>query len=102
LARTPAGPRAVHGHRDPRDGRDAAARAADLEAAATPAEQTKKPNILVIWGDDIGIWNISCNSRGMMGYRTPIAENHHGAPGGVSGGHCAGPVSLLAFAIRRA
>ena len=33
--------------------------------------QTKKPHILVIWGDDIGIWNISHNNRGMMGYRTP-------------------------------
>src|SRR6478609_3771367 len=31
----------------------------------------KKPNILVIWGDDIGIWNLSCYSRGMMGYFTP-------------------------------
>ncbi|WP_444945213.1 arylsulfatase [Microbulbifer sp. VTAC004] len=31
----------------------------------------EKPNILVIWGDDIGIWNISFNSRGMMGYATP-------------------------------
>src|SRR5262249_60145372 len=31
----------------------------------------KKPNILVIWGDDIGTWNISHNSRGMMGYKTP-------------------------------
>jgi arylsulfatase len=30
-----------------------------------------KPNILVIWGDDIGIWNISHNNRGMMGYKTP-------------------------------
>jgi arylsulfatase len=30
----------------------------------------KKPNILVIWGDDIGTWNISHNSRGMMGYQT--------------------------------
>ena len=30
-----------------------------------------KPNILVIWGDDIGTWNISHNSRGMMGYTTP-------------------------------
>ena len=27
-----------------------------------------KPNILVIWGDDIGTWNISHNNRGMMGY----------------------------------
>jgi arylsulfatase len=32
---------------------------------------TKKPNILVLWGDDIGWWNISYNSRGQMGYRTP-------------------------------
>mgnify|MGYP001236465961 FL=1 len=31
----------------------------------------QKPNILVIWGDDIGTWNISHNNRGMMGYRTP-------------------------------
>src|SRR3954453_13680410 len=30
-----------------------------------------KPNILVIWGDDIGYWNLSGYSRGMMGYRTP-------------------------------
>jgi len=30
-----------------------------------------KPNILVIWGDDIGINNLSCYSHGMMGYRTP-------------------------------
>jgi len=31
----------------------------------------KKPNILILWGDDVGIWNISHFSRGMMGYRTP-------------------------------
>src|SRR5262249_19706143 len=31
----------------------------------------EKPNILVIWGDDIGITNLSCYSNGMMGYRTP-------------------------------
>jgi arylsulfatase A-like enzyme len=33
--------------------------------------QEKKPNILVIWGDDIGTWNISHNNRGMMHYKTP-------------------------------
>ena len=33
--------------------------------------ETKKPNILILWGDDIGWWNISYNSRGQMGYRTP-------------------------------
>jgi arylsulfatase len=31
----------------------------------------KQPNILILWGDDIGIWNISHFSRGMMGYQTP-------------------------------
>src|ERR1700750_146393 len=30
-----------------------------------------KPNILVIWGDDIGITNLSCYSDGLLGYRTP-------------------------------
>jgi arylsulfatase len=36
------------------------------------AEQTpRKPNILVIWGDDIGQSNLSAYSQGMMGYRTP-------------------------------
>jgi arylsulfatase len=30
-----------------------------------------KPNILVIWGDDIGQSNLSCYSHGLMGYRTP-------------------------------
>ena len=31
----------------------------------------KQPNILVIWGDDIGISNLSCYSHGLMGYQTP-------------------------------
>ncbi len=31
----------------------------------------KQPNILILWGDDIGTWNISHFSRGMMGYTTP-------------------------------
>ena len=38
---------------------------------ASAHAQDKKPNILVIWGDDIGTWNISHNNRGMMGYQTP-------------------------------
>ncbi|MBX7247341.1 MAG: sulfatase-like hydrolase/transferase, partial [Candidatus Sumerlaeaceae bacterium] len=42
--------------------------AASISYAQAPE---KKPNILVIWGDDIGTWNISHNSRGMMGYKTP-------------------------------
>ena len=36
------------------------------------AEQAqKKPNMLIIWGDDIGQSNVSAYSKGMMGYRTP-------------------------------
>ena len=30
-----------------------------------------RPNILVIWGDDIGNFNLSAYNRGMMGYETP-------------------------------
>jgi len=33
-----------------------------------------KPNILILQGDDIGWWNISYNSRGQMGYRTPSID----------------------------
>ena len=33
--------------------------------------ETKKPNILVIMGDDVGITNISAYSHGLMGYQTP-------------------------------
>ncbi len=47
------------------------AAAALFGALAAADAQTKKPNVLVIWGDDIGTWNISHNSRGMMGYQTP-------------------------------
>ncbi|MFY9991273.1 MAG: arylsulfatase [Rhodoplanes sp.] len=46
-----------------------------LKAAAQqpqqPQQSQQRPNILVIWGDDIGTWNISDNNRGMMGYQTP-------------------------------
>jgi len=35
------------------------------------ADKPKKPNILVIWGDDIGMTNLSYNSKGLMGYSTP-------------------------------
>ncbi len=40
-------------------------------AGATPAWAQDQPNILVIWGDDIGYWNISSYNLGMMGYETP-------------------------------
>jgi arylsulfatase len=39
------------------------------EVATMP--DADRPNILVIWGDDIGITNLSCYSDGLMGYRTP-------------------------------
>lgn len=32
---------------------------------------TKKPNVLIMWGDDIGQSNLSCYTKGLMGYRTP-------------------------------
>ncbi|MFT5883393.1 MAG: arylsulfatase A-like enzyme [Crocinitomicaceae bacterium] len=38
---------------------------------ASAAEKAKKPNILVIWGDDVGQSNISAYTKGMMGYTTP-------------------------------
>jgi arylsulfatase len=37
----------------------------------TSAFAQKKPNILVIWGDDIGVYNLSAYNLGGMGYRTP-------------------------------
>src|SRR6516165_4677757 len=33
--------------------------------------RSDKPNIVVIWGDDIGIANLSCYTHGLMGYQTP-------------------------------
>ena len=38
------------------------------------SQAADKPNILVIWGDDIGIWNISRYSMGQMGYQTPAID----------------------------
>jgi len=35
------------------------------------AQKKKKPNILIIWGDDIGQFNVSAYNLGMMGYNTP-------------------------------
>ena len=37
--------------------------------------QDKKPNILVIWGDDIGWSNLSCYEGGLMGYQTPNLDS---------------------------
>jgi arylsulfatase len=40
-------------------------------AAVQAQAATDKPNILVIWGDDIGQFNVSAYNMGMMGYKTP-------------------------------
>jgi arylsulfatase len=44
---------------------------AKAPAKAPAKTDAKKPNILILFGDDIGYWNISAYNRGMMGYRTP-------------------------------
>jgi arylsulfatase len=49
--------------------------AGSLLLGASSVMAAGKPNILVIWGDDIGTWNISHNNRGMMGYRTPNIDS---------------------------
>ncbi|MEL7139074.1 MAG: arylsulfatase [Pseudomonadota bacterium] len=45
--------------------------AIDLSATPVAAQTESQPNILVIWGDDIGQSNVSAYTMGMMGYRTP-------------------------------
>lgn len=64
------------------------------QVLAAPANQ-EPPNILVIWGDDIGIWNLSAYSHGGMGYRTPnidriakegaLFTDHYGQPSCTAG-----------------
>ncbi len=45
---------------------------AGLTFSVVPTQAAaQKPNILVIWGDDIGLDNISAYNLGIMGYRTP-------------------------------
>ena len=46
-----------------------------LGSPALAQEAAKKPNILVIWGDDIGQFNISAYNMGMMGYKTPNIDS---------------------------
>jgi len=63
---------------------------AALFGALAPARAgDKKPNIVVIWGDDIGMWNVGAYTHGMMG-RTPnidsivkdgiLFTDHYGQP----------------------
>lgn len=40
-------------------------------AVTAEAQDDQPPNFLMIWGDDIGVWNISAYNHGMMGYQTP-------------------------------
>ena len=46
-----------------------------LACLAGPAAAADKPNILVIWGDDIGGFNISAYNLGVMGYKTPNIDS---------------------------
>ena len=65
-----------------------------IAAPGTANAQEKKPNIVVIWGDDIGMWNVGIYTHGMMG-STPnidsIARNgalftdHYGQPSCTAG-----------------
>ncbi|MBD3585718.1 arylsulfatase [Salinimonas sp. HHU 13199] len=46
-----------------------------LSISQTVAQDDNQPNILVIWGDDVGMWNISAYHRGMMGGSTPNIDS---------------------------
>src|SRR5262249_10573684 len=62
--------------------------------APVHAQDAAKPNILVIWGDDIGTWNVGAYTHGMMG-RTPnidsiakqgiLFTDHYGQPSCTAG-----------------
>jgi arylsulfatase A-like enzyme len=53
----------------------AALAAATVVSAPADAQQRQKPNILIIWGDDIGQFNLSAYNMGMMGYKTPNIDS---------------------------
>jgi arylsulfatase len=44
-------------------------------ALSTASIAADKPNILVLWGDDVGVWNTSAYNRGGMGYKTPHIDS---------------------------
>jgi len=47
-----------------------------VSALGLPAHaQQKQPNVLIIWGDDIGQFNVSAYNLGMMGYKTPNIDS---------------------------
>jgi arylsulfatase len=66
------------------------ASAAILPGAGQAQQQSTRPNIVVIWGDDIGFWNLSAYSRGAMGYRTPNIDKI-GKEGAIFTDHYAQP-----------
>lgn len=43
--------------------------------ATAPEQDKSKPNIVVIFGDDIGYWNLSTYNQGTMGYKTPNIDS---------------------------
>jgi arylsulfatase len=49
--------------------------AAFILALSATSMAADKPNILVLWGDDIGGWNTSAYNRGGMGYMTPNIDS---------------------------
>ena len=51
-----------------------------LLSALSASAQQKKPNILILWGDDIGYWNVSAYNQGMMGYKTPASAGISSVP----------------------
>jgi len=68
--------------------------AGTLVAISVPAEAQKKPNIVVIFGDDIGLWNVGAYSHGMMGHTPSIDSiakegmlftDHYGQPSCTAG-----------------
>jgi len=48
---------------------------ATLAKPARAQTASRPPNILILWGDDIGYWNISAYNQGMMGYKTPNIDS---------------------------
>ena len=69
------------------------------QAQQQPAPTGRPPNILIIWGDDIGYWNISAYNQGMMGYKTPNIDRiaREGACSPTGTGSKAAPPAARAF-----
>jgi arylsulfatase len=69
-----------------------------LSANTAQAQTSRKPNIVVIWGDDIGWYNVSAYNQGVMGYATPnidrIARKARCSPTG-TGSRAAPPARAL-------